>query len=183
MKVSMLRNLAIGATAALGLALIAPSANAQAQTSGFRAGIEGAFGNHDLGVGVGAFGKFHLTEVDGHAITGRVSFDYFFPSCSGCGTYKYHYWELAADGILDIVSSGDAKPYVAAGLTYWNSSFDSGYSLCGGIYGSCSTSSTQLHVAGGVNFMANSKLMPFVEIKLDVGNGSDIIFKGGIHFK
>ncbi len=182
MKVSMLRNLAIGAMAALGLALVAPSANAQAQKGGTRFGIEADFAtNNSIGIGAGAFVKFHLAEVSEHAITGRVAFDYYFPSTSNFGGYSYKYWEVAADGLLDIVASGDTKPYVGAGLTYANSSFGSGY--CGSIVGcSASYSNTNLHVAGGLNFMANAKLMPFVEVKLELGNGSELIVKGGIHF-
>ena len=64
MQVKMLRGLAIGASAALGLAVIAPSAHAQAQTAGTRFGVEAAFGaNNSVGIGVGAFVKFHLADM------------------------------------------------------------------------------------------------------------------------
>jgi len=182
MKVNMLRGMA---TAALGLTLVAATANAQAQTSGVRFGVEGAFGTKDIGIGVGAFAKFHLAEISEHPITGRVTFDYFFPSSSNFGGYSYKYWELAADGLFDIATDkADMKPYVGAGLTYGNSSFGSGY--CGGfVIAGCdaSYSSTNLHLVGGINFMGNSGLMPFVEVKLNTGSGAPLIFKGGIHIK
>jgi hypothetical protein len=90
MKVSMMRGLAIGATAAVGLALVAPAANAQAQTSGTRFGVEAAYATSgDVGIGAGAFIKFHLAEVSGHAVTGRAVFDYYFPSSSNFGGYSY----------------------------------------------------------------------------------------------
>ena len=183
MKVSMLRSLAIGATAALGLALIAPSANAQAQTSGTRFGVEASLANHSVGVGAGAFLKFHLAEISEHAITGRASFDYFFPGSGYC-VYtcgSVHYWEAAIDGLIDIVAKGDAKPYVGAGLTYGSFSYGNAC-VVGGVDYCASAHNTFLDVVGGVNFMANSKLMPFVEVKLDLQSGGNLTVKGGIHF-
>jgi hypothetical protein len=191
MKVSTLRGMAIGATAALGLALIAPSANAQAQTSGTRFGVEAAFGTNSVGVGAGAFVKFHVTDVSEHPITGRVSFDYFFPGTSNFGyTSSVNYWQIEADGLVDLVAKGDTKPYVGAGLTYdhWGFSYNGINCTVGGI-NYCPNSSytgTGLDIVGGLNFMSNAKLMPFVEVKLDIsssyGSGSTMIFRGGIHF-
>ena len=180
MKVSMIRGLAIGATAAVALAVVTPAANAQAQTAGTRFGVEAAFATKgDVGIGAGAFVKFHLADISDHPITGRAVFDYYFPSSSNFGGYSYKYWELAADGLFDIATSkADLKPYVGAGLTYAHSSFDSGY--CGIV--DCGGSSTGLHIVGGLNFMANAKLMPFVEAKIELSSGSQFILKGGIHF-
>ena len=178
MQVSMLRGMAIGASAVVGLALIAPSARAQAQTSGTRFGIEADFAtNNSIGIGAGAFVKFHLAEISEHPITGRVVFDYYFPSSNNFGGYSYKYWELAADGLFDITNrASTTKPYVGAGLTYAHSSFGSGY--CNG----CGGSSTGLHIVGGINFMGDKKLMPFVEAKIELSSGSEFILKAGIHF-
>lgn len=183
MQVKMLRGMAIGASAVLGLALITPSAGAQAQTSGMRFGVEGAFGTKDIGIGAGVFAKYHLANISEHPITGRVAFDYFFPSSSGAYGTGYKYWSLAADGLFDIATEkADLKPYVGAGLTYGHYGFSSDY--CGSsIFGCPSASSTDLHFVGGVNFMGNSKLMPFAEVKLTAASGSALIFKGGIHIK
>lgn len=181
MQVKMLRGLAVGSAALLGLALVAPSVHAQAQTSGTRFGVEAAFGtNNNIGIGAGAFVKFHLAEISGHPITGRAVFDYYFPSSSNFGGYSYKYWELAADGLFDIATEkADLKPYVGAGVTYAHTSFASGY--CG-IYTCGGGSNTGLHIAGGLNFMANAKLMPFIEAKIELSSGSEFIIKGGIHF-
>ena len=130
----------------------------------------------------GAFIKFHLADVSEHPITGRVTFDYYFPSSSNFGGYSYKYWEIAADGLFDITTaSSNTKPYVGAGLTYAHQSFANDYCDfynidCGG------GSNTGLHIVGGLNFMANSKLMPFVEAKIELSSGSEFIIKGGIHF-
>jgi len=187
MQVNMLRGMAIGASAVLGLALIAPSARAQAQTSGTRFGVEAAFGtNNNVGIGAGAFVKFHLTEISDHPITGRVAFDYYFPSSSNFGGFTTHYWEVAADGLFDIATaSAETKPYIGAGLTYWKYTYGYDTAYCNQFASLCnaSTSSTGLHVVGGVNFMGNSGLMPFVEAKLELSSGSELIIKGGIHIK
>jgi hypothetical protein len=183
MPVRMLKGMAVGISAVLGLALFAPGASAQAQLSGTRFGVEGAFGTKDIGLGAGAFVKYHLVDISEHPITGRVAFDYFFPSSSNWGGFSYKYWELAADGLFDIATNkSDIKPYVGAGLTYGHSSWGSNY--CTGIPGcSNSGSSTDLHLVGGINFMGNSKLMPFAEVKLNTASGSALIFKGGVHIK
>lgn len=194
MPVRMLRGMALGTSAALGLALVAPAAaHAQAQTSGTRFGVEAAYADH-FNLGAGAFVKFHLADMSGHPITGRVSFDYFFPSSSnfGCGFdncgVSVHYWQLSADALYDIASNGNVKPYVGAGLGYahFSESF-SDCPLCGTFTGS--SGGIGLNILGGLNFMANSKLMPFVEIKLGLGGGvadfggSEFVIKGGIHLK
>ena len=166
---------------ALGFVAIAPStARAQAQHSGTRFGVEADFADHHQGLGVGAFAKFHLAEVSERAITGRVNFDYFFPSSSNWGGYSYHLWTVEGSGLLDIVAKGTTKPYVGAGLTYAHSSWGSGY--CDVVGVSCGGSSTDLHVLGGINFMGDSKLMPFVEAKLILSGGSSLVLRGGIHF-
>jgi hypothetical protein len=185
----MLRGIAIGATAAFGLALIAPSAGAQAQKTGMRFGVEADFAtNNSVGIGAGAFVKFHLTEISEHPITGRVTFDYYFPSSSNFGGYSTHYWEVAADGLFDIATaSAETKPYVGAGLTYgkWSYGYDNTYCNVYGVNycNNLSASSTGLHAVGGINFMGNSGLMPFVEAKIELSSGSEFIIKGGIHIK
>jgi proline racemase len=187
MQVKMLRGLAVGASAALGLALVASSASAQAQTSGTRFGVEAAFGaNNSVGIGVGAFVKFHLADISEHPITGRVTFDYFFPGSSYCGgDCSYHYFKVAADGLYDIANaSSNIKPYVGAGLELTHDSF--GYNdpdYCGVFdCGSVGGSYFGLNLVGGINFAGNSKLMPFVEINLAASTGSEFLIKAGIHF-
>jgi len=190
MLVKLLRGTAIGAGAAFGLALVAPaSAHAQAQTSGTRFGVEAAYGNNNVSFGVGAFVKFHLAEMSGHTITGRVAFDYFFPgnggyACVDCG-YSLKYYEADADGLYDIASKGNVKPYLGAGVTWahesvsFNSDYCNGFGIVCPSYGN---GDFGLNVLGGLNFMANSKLMPFVEAKYELRSGGEFIIKGGIHF-
>ncbi|HEY4320448.1 MAG TPA: hypothetical protein VGM77_04640 [Gemmatimonadales bacterium] len=186
MKIQM-RGVLAGAAAVLGLAVVTSSASAQAQTSGTRFGVEGAFGlNDNVGIGVGAFVKFHLADLSEHPITGRASFDYFFPGSSFCGGFDgcgVHYFKVALDGLYDIANAkSNVKPYVGAGLELTRYTF--GDSYCGdGFYdGSCSYSNFGLDLVGGINFAGNSKLMPFVELNLGAGSGSEFLVKAGIHF-
>jgi hypothetical protein len=185
MQVKMLRGLAVGASAVLGLALVASSAQAQAQTSGTRFGVEAALGaNNNVGIGVGAFIKFHLAELSEHPITGRVSFDWFFPGDSYCGGYTgcgAHYYKLAGDGLYDIANpSSNIKPYIGAGIEYTHYSYGDTY--CGFYGGGCGFGYVGLDLVGGINFAANSKMMPFIEINLAASTGSEFLIKGGIHF-
>ena len=172
MKAATLRGLVVGATMALGFAVLAPTA---AHAQGVKFGVEAAYAN-DFDFGVGAFGKFGLATVSGHDITGRVSFDYFFPGKSF--GVKQTYWELNGDGLLNIASkSSSVKPYVGAGVVYSHYSVDVG---CGTF---CSGSSNDfgLNALGGLNF-GNSKMMPFVEAKYELRSGGEFVVKAGIHF-
>jgi opacity protein-like surface antigen len=188
MSVGKLRGLLAGTGALAGLAMMAPvAAHAQAQTAGTRFGVEAAYGDNSIGFGLGAFVKFHLADMSGHPITGRATFDYFFPGtggydCSDCGV-SFHYWELNADGLYDISSKGNIKPYVGAGLTYAHSSVSYNDTYCNEFEcGSLSNSDFGLNILGGLNFMANSKLMPFVEAKYELRSGGEFLLVGGVHF-
>jgi outer membrane protein W len=185
MQVRMLRGMAIAASAVLGSALMTTVASAQAQTSGTRFGVEAAFGaNNSVGIGVGAFIKFHLAEISEHPITGRVSFDYFFPGSSYCGGFSgcgVHYFKIAGDGLYDIANAkSNIKPYVGAGLELTHVSYGSAY--CDEFGAGCGSSDLGLDLVGGINFAGNSKLMPFIEINLAASSGSEFLIKGGIHF-
>lgn len=169
---STIRGLVAGATLALGFAVFAPSA---AQAQGVRFGVEAAWAN-DFDFGVGAFGKFALAELSEKAITGRVSFDYYFPGKAFGVSQKY--WELNGDALLDIVNkSSSIKPYVGAGILYSHYSVDVG---CGS-YCSGSSNDVGANLIGGINF-GKTKLMPFLEAKYELRTGGEFVLKGGIHF-
>lgn len=187
MLVKMLRGITLGTSAALGLALVAPAAaHAQAQTSGTRFGVEAAYASH-YNFGVGAFVKFHLAELSGKPLTGRVAFDYYFPGNYNFDVvgYSQKFFQISGDALYDLSAKGNITPYLGAGLVYSHYSIDcNNNAFCGG-FGS---GGIGLDVLGGLNFMANSKLMPFVEAKLGLGGstggygGSEFVLKGGIHF-
>ncbi|HEX3929034.1 MAG TPA: hypothetical protein VHW65_13635 [Gemmatimonadales bacterium] len=191
MQIKVLRGFLMAAPMAWGLAMALPSAAvAQAQTSGTRFGVEAALGNNSVGIGAGAFVKFHLTDISGHPITGRATFDYFFSGGNNCDGCSSSFWDLSADGLYDIANAkSDLKPYVGAGISYFHASVSytggecivDGINYCAGAsYGG---STTNLHIAGGINFMSNSKLMPFAEVKYELGNGGELFLKVGIHLK
>lgn len=179
MNVRFPRVLLAGVALGLFAGILAPSAaQAQAQTSGTRFGVEASLADNSIGLGIGAFVKFRLAEISERAITGRASFDYYFPSSSHWDG-GYHYYEISGDGLLDIANKqSDVKPYVGAGLTYSNAS--GGY--CNGVGIDCGSGDFGLDVLGGINFMGNSKLMPFVEAKFNLRGGGLFMLKGGIHF-
>jgi hypothetical protein len=194
MRCTRLFSLTLATTAAV-LGSVS-SAHAQAQGEGTRFGVAVSYADH-FDLGVGAFVKFHLADLNAHPLTGRVGVDYYFPGSSGDGVcyndlgepyscdgggYTTHYLRIDIDGLYDIANpSSNLKPYVGAGLGYSHFSF--GYDCPG-----CGNGGIGLNILGGINFMANSKLMPFAEIKLGLAGGvgsyggDTFILKGGIHF-
>lgn len=170
MKASTLRGLVVGATMALGFAVLAPN---KAEAQGVQFGVAASYAD-SWDFGVGAFGKFHLADVSNRAIGGRIGFDYFFPGNNRKA------WSLNGDALLNIATNdASLKPYVGAGVGYRHFSYDSGF--CGVTGVDCSSSDVGLNLIGGLNF-GKSKMMPFVEAKLEVGNGSQFVAKAGIHF-
>lgn len=165
--------------AALAAATAPAMLNAQAQTSGTRFGVEADLGAATYaGLGVGGFVKFHLADLSEHPVTGRASFDYYLTGCAACGSY----WQISGDGLYDIQSgSANTKPYVGAGIAYSHFSFAD----CD----ACSSGGVDLDILGGLNFKADTKLMPFAEVKLAVGGsvgdgvygGTVFVIKGGVH--
>ncbi len=176
MKLPFARTLLAGVAAVAGLAIVTPS-TASAQI-GFVAQAD--YGSDtDFGVGGGIrFDLGKLTTQNG--IRGEATFDYFFPSCSGCGgNGSLKYWEINGNGMLDIKSVPGL--YVGAGARYYNTSYsyDAGY--CG-ILVDCSAGDTGvgLNLIGGWNF--GGKNSPFVQGKFELGNGDQFVVSGGIRF-
>lgn len=170
MKASTLRGLVAGATLALGFAVLAPS---KAEAQGMQFGVAVSYAD-DYDLGVGAFAKFHLADMSNRAIGGRIGFDYFFPG------NDLKAWSLNGDALLNIATNdASMKPYIGAGVGYRHFSLDN--SFCGVAGVDCSSNDIGLNLIGGLNF-GKSKMMPFVEAKLEVGDGSQFVLKAGLHF-
>lgn len=173
MKASTLRGLVAGATLALGFAVLAPT---KAEAQGMQFGVAASYAD-DSDFGVGAFAKFHLADVSNRAIGGRIGFDYFFPGNDATA------WSLNGDALLNIATNNASmKPYIGAGVGYRH--FGVGGAAgdaCDTFNLDCSSSDVGLNLIGGLNF-GKSKMMPFVEAKLEVGDGSQFVVKAGIHF-
>lgn len=170
-----IKSLFAGAVLALGLAAVAPS-SAQAQI-GFVVQANYALdGIEAFGVGAGVnFGIGSLTEK--HGIRGEATFDYFLPDDYGFGGqgYSYNYWQINANALMDIKAVQNL--YVGTGLNYSKASVD--YDGVGCDF--CSNSDIGLNVIGGYK-LGSGKAAPFVQGRLELGGGSNLVVTGGFRF-
>jgi opacity protein-like surface antigen len=127
----------------------------------------------DTDFGVGArltygLGKLFPTVP----LSAQASFDWFFP---GNGLT---FWEInwAVDYNFHVQTMPNITPYAGAGLGLAHTSVS-----VGGF--SASDNSVGFELVGGAQFkMANSKITPFAEIRLDAHSGSQMVLTGGILF-
>jgi len=147
----------------LSLAVTAPAA-AQAR---FGAGL--SWGS-DTDFGLDARLNFGLGDISKRSpIEGMVTFDYFFPN-------GFDYWELTGNGLYSIpTKSNNAKPSIGAGLGIGHTS---GYSSPG-INGK---TNLFLNLVGDLRFKAAQRVLPYVEARVELGEGSQLVLGGGVYF-
>ncbi|MBL8986435.1 MAG: hypothetical protein SFV24_21480 [Gemmatimonadales bacterium] len=125
----------------------------------------------DADFGVGARLGFPLGQaLKDKGITALATFDYFFPDY---GTL----WELTGNGVYNIKSSGSVSPYVGAGVSFASASVDN----CPATI-DCSSSDFGLNVLGGIKFKAMGNVVPFVEARFGIRDGSQLAIAGGVYF-
>ena len=154
--------------AAVGFVLAAGVRAAEAQ--GVRFAPEVSVGD-DADFGIGARVNFDMSSSfgsPGFFIVG--SFDYFFPG------NNINYWELNGNlGWLIPGVRGNVRPYVGAGLNYAHISIDN-------CTGDCGSSDVGVNLLGGINFQTRTRIMPFIEAKVEAGGGEQFVLTGGIYF-
>lgn len=163
----------IAAALIVGLAVAAAPAIAHAQV-GFVAQVSLA---DDVDFGVGGGVRFDLGSLTTrHGLRGEATFGYFFPD-------GYDYWELNGDVFLDIATVPGL--YVGSGLNYgkYVSDLDCG-SICdpqGNLVDHDSgDSKLGLNLLGGFTFAG--RRAPFVQAKIELGGGEQLVISGGIRF-
>lgn len=98
-----------------------------------------------------------------------VSFDVFFPG--GDVTY----FELNGNMVYNFNPRASAvRPYVGSGLHIAR--------IDRGDFPGSSDSELGLNVVGGLAFPAAGRAVPFVEVKLGIGGGEQLMLSGGFHF-
>lgn len=153
------------AVSMLGLSAIA-SRPAEAQVR-FGAQVDWAA---DFDLGIGARLGFPLgDQLKRKGIEGLATFDFFFPG------NNVDAWQITANGLYHFTQGESAKPYVGAGLLYTHSSV----SVLGV---GASASDFGINLLGGLRFKAQERLLPFVEAKLQLGDGSQFMLAGGVYF-
>jgi hypothetical protein len=154
--------------AAIGFVLVAGVGSAEAQ--GVRFAPEVSVGeDSDLGIGGRINADMSSTfGSPGFFITG--AFDYFFPG------NNVNYWELNGNlGWLVPGVRGNVRPYIGAGLNYAHVSFDN-------CTGNCGNSDVGVNLMGGINLQTRTRIMPFIEAKIELGGGEQFVLTGGVYF-
>ena len=140
-----------------------------------------AFGVHanyaedfDLGVGARAqssLGNFMDADSPLAALTGVVSFDYYFPDCGGADC---SYLELNGNVQYPLDMGENFAPYVGGGLNVARMSFDFG-EFAGG---DSSNTEIGLNALGGASFDLGG-FDVFAEAKIELGGGEQFVLTFG----
>ena len=140
-----------------------------------------AFGVHanyasdfDLGVGARAqssLGNFVDAESSLAALTGVLSFDYYFPDCGGADC---SYLELNGNVQYPLEMGENFAPYVGGGLNVARASVDLGE------FGDGDASNTEigLNALGGASFDLGG-FDVFAEAKIELGGGEQFVLTFG----
>lgn len=159
----------------LAAAAAALPAVASAQTANvkpFRFGAQVSYGLDVEAIGAGARVEYSLASMVPSLNDFRFvgSFDWFFPD-------GFDYFEINAGVATSFPMSGGAMvPYAGAGLGIARVSVD----VPG--FGSASSTETGLNIMGGLKFKPMGSLVPFVEARLELGGGEQLVLTGGILF-
>ncbi len=152
------------------------SASAQARSGGFVQGERPTAGPQ-IGYGTDHT-KFFIGGQFAYPVRNRIdlypTFQYYFPG------HSLHLWSL--DGTVRYwpkTSLKDSGLYVGGGLNISHSSVKVNTGV-----GTASASSTDagLSLLSGWQFKTTSKLLPFGQVRIVIGDGSRVDFGGGINF-
>jgi opacity protein-like surface antigen len=143
----------------------------------------------DTDLGLGARIKFGLGELTRKSkISGQAGFDYFFPD-------GFDYWSLTAHGLYNIETAGKIKPYVGGGVGYAHASLDltpltrmarnqltPSFSLARSSLGYGDGGNFFLSLVGGTLFGAVGNVRPYLDGRIEIGEGSQLVVGGGVYF-
>lgn len=131
----------------------------------------------DTDLGLGARLNFGLGDMaKNQPIEGLLTFDYFFPD-SPPGV-DLTYWSVSANGIYRFTTRGaSVAPYAGGGLLLARSSTDLGSPGLSG-----SSTDLGLNLVGGLRFKTAGTLLPFVEARFEIADGSQFVLSGGVFF-
>jgi opacity protein-like surface antigen len=145
---------------------VAGTATAEAQEVRFAPQVN--YGD-DTDFGIGARVRLMIPSI-ARGVFGVGSFDYFFPD-------NFNYFELNANmGYMIPGVRGKVHPYAGGGLGYARASAED----CSG--SGCSDSEIGLNLLGGMDIETRSRIMPFVEVRIELGGGEQFVLTGGVYF-
>lgn len=135
-----------------------------------RFGVMLAYGSEIENVGLGITADFPVAEK----LTLAPSFIYYFPKDYGTGDLNW--WELNADANYYLVDDENIGFYGLAGLNYSHVSYDSGY-------GDSSDGELGLNLGVGANFIIDSSVTPFAQVKYVIIDGGQVVIGAGVRFR
>ena len=151
------------AAAALALAISLPvQANAQLSLN--------THGGYDIDAEEFLIGAGVEFSIAGMPLTFTPGFDYY-PGLAGAS-----YFVMDFDAHYPFQAKG-ITPYVGGGF------YVSRVSVTLPTFGSISDTNVGLNLKGGAAFGTSSKVRPFTEARLRMGNGSTLIIKGGLSIR
>jgi opacity protein-like surface antigen len=123
----------------------------------------------DFGVGVRVVSSVEALHVWSPNLRLVASGDFFFP---GDGV---DYFELNANlaYLVEARGEGMPRPYVGTGLSFARASID---------VLNAADSDLALNLLAGVQFPTGDWATPFVEVRLEVGRGEQLVVSGGVVF-
>jgi opacity protein-like surface antigen len=123
----------------------------------------------DTDLGIGARIRMGFPSV-APGFFGVGSFDYFFPD-------GFNYFEINANvGYVIPGVRGKVHPYAGGGLNIARASAEN----CSG--SGCSNSEVGLNLLGGLDFETRSRIMPFIELRVELSGGEQFVVTGGLYF-
>jgi hypothetical protein len=130
----------------------------------------------DTDLGLGARLNFGLGDMSrNQPVEGLVTFDYFFPDAPA-GT-DVSYWSISGNAIYRFTTrSASVFPYAGGGLLIARGSVGFSPGLSG------SDTDIGLSLVGGLRFRTAGTLLPFVEGRFELADGSQFVLSGGVYF-
>jgi hypothetical protein len=126
--------------------------------------------DYDVGLGVRVRGDTPRL-IPGAPLSVIGSFDWFFPGNNQI------YVELNGNLVYNFrIVGSPLRPYVGGGLNIARIDQD----LPGGA--SNDDTALGLNAVGGVNFGTRGRLLPFVELRLEISGGEQLVVAGGVYF-
>lgn len=166
-----LLGLAVASVAQAQQAARPASTTAPASADRMRFGAQVSYAD-DADFGVGVLLDYPMSRLLNNApVFAQASADIFFPG------NDITYFELNWNVLYKFrIQSSPIAPYAGAGLNFAIAS------VGGGCTGDCSSSDLGANMVGGVRFPNAGKLLPFVQVRYELGGGEQFVLTGGIHF-
>jgi len=149
----------------------ASTASSSASADRIRFGAQVSYAD-DADLGLGVHLDYPMSRLLNNApVFAQASLDFFFPG------NDLTYGELNWNVLYKFrIQNSPIAPYAGAGLNF-------AFAKVGGACtGDCSSSDLGANLVGGVQLPNAGRLLPFVQVRYELGGGEQFVLTGGIHF-